>query len=94
MRNVLKRRAGGNLLHLLRNWNRLDWPVLARTMFDQTKADGGVFHLWGHSWELTALGLWKPLEEMLRFLHEHSDASQRLTNAGVCDVLAASEPAS
>jgi peptidoglycan/xylan/chitin deacetylase (PgdA/CDA1 family) len=28
----------------------------------------GVFHLWGHSWELDALGLWNELESFLAFL--------------------------
>jgi len=29
---------------------------------------GGCFHLWGHSWELDANNLWKPLESILKML--------------------------
>jgi len=30
--------------------------------------EGGVFHLWGHSWELDEYGLWNELESFLAFL--------------------------
>lgn len=91
MRNILKRRAGSNFVNLLRNRKQLDWPVLARSLYSQAASDNGVFHLWGHSWEIEDLDLWEPLEDVFRFLHEHSEASQRMTNAGVCDALAASD---
>ena len=31
-------------------------------------ATGGVFHLWGHSWEIEQFGLWKELETLLKML--------------------------
>ena len=29
-----------------------NWDVLARQLFQEARAGGGVFHLWGHSWEI------------------------------------------
>ena len=88
-RNIVKRRSVPNLLNLLRTRGQIDWTVLARTLLPQAIADNGVYHLWGHSWEIEEHDLWKPLEELFKFLQEHSEPSQRMTNAGVCDALAA-----
>lgn len=41
------------------------WESLARRSFDACLARGGVFHLWGHAWEIDALGLWEPLARVL-----------------------------
>jgi hypothetical protein len=30
--------------------------------------DGGMWHLYGHSWEIAALGLWSQLEELLDYV--------------------------
>ncbi len=44
------------------------WDALAIAMFEQTKARGGVFHLWGHSWEIDRNGDWERLEHVLSHL--------------------------
>jgi peptidoglycan/xylan/chitin deacetylase (PgdA/CDA1 family) len=46
-------------------WN---WDLLAMTIFDQVVATGGVFHLWGHSWEIDANGDWDRLERVLSYI--------------------------
>ncbi|MDZ4226160.1 MAG: polysaccharide deacetylase family protein, partial [Patescibacteria group bacterium] len=46
----------------------LDWEVLARELFDQTVERGGVFHLWGHSWETDMRGDWERLERVLQHI--------------------------
>jgi peptidoglycan/xylan/chitin deacetylase (PgdA/CDA1 family) len=38
---------------------------LCLRMLDHIAIRGGVFHLWGHSWEVDRLGLWHELEEVL-----------------------------
>ena len=43
-----------------------DLGALCRTMMNRVAQDGGVFHIWGHSWEVDRLGLWDDLEETLR----------------------------
>lgn len=45
-----------------------NWDDLAIALFDQTRALGGVYHLWGHSWEVRARGDWGRLERVLRHI--------------------------
>ncbi|MBA3915080.1 MAG: polysaccharide deacetylase family protein [Acidobacteriales bacterium] len=45
-----------------------DWIAIGKQLFERVLADGGIWHLWGHSWEIDALGLWGPLAEMLDYV--------------------------
>jgi peptidoglycan-N-acetylglucosamine deacetylase len=44
------------------------WDVLAMAMFDRVIQTGGVFHLWGHSWEIEKFHDWKRLENVLEYV--------------------------
>ena len=44
------------------------WVELGKTLFDQTLRDGGIWHLYGHSWEIEELGLWDDLKRMLDYV--------------------------
>jgi peptidoglycan-N-acetylglucosamine deacetylase len=46
-------------------WN---WDDLAILPFDRTLASGGVFHLWGHSWEINEHDSWRRLERVLAYM--------------------------
>jgi peptidoglycan-N-acetylglucosamine deacetylase len=46
-------------------------------------ARGGVFHLWGHSWEIEVHGLWGALERFLRVAARLVAREHRLANAAV-----------
>jgi len=53
----------------LLNWLRVcklgtDLEQLCVTMMKSAAADGGLFHIWGHSWEVEELGLWRQLEHV------------------------------
>ena len=39
-----------------------------RSLAEECLRSGGVFHLWGHSWELDEFGLWDVLESFLAYL--------------------------
>jgi peptidoglycan/xylan/chitin deacetylase (PgdA/CDA1 family) len=41
---------------------------------------GGLFHLWGHSWEFDAIDGWRVLDEFLRYASDLVPADRRLTN--------------
>ena len=45
-----------------------NWVQLGKSLFDSVLQYGGIWHLWGHSWELEKFGLWKDLEEMLDYV--------------------------
>jgi len=44
-----------------------NWVELAKRFFDHVFSEGGVWHLFGHSWEIEALGLWEDLAEVLNY---------------------------
>ena len=53
-------------------WN---WDVLAIELFNRAMESGGVFHFWGHSWEIAAHGDWERLEAVLRHIGGRADVS-------------------
>jgi len=68
-----------NLLHLLRTCNgralhwyilsaRLEcnWVELSIGLFRKALETGGVWHLWGHSWEIDSTKQWEALEEIFK----------------------------
>lgn len=47
------------------------WDFLAVYLFDKALREGGVFHLWGHSWEVDKHGDWSKLETVLKHISGH-----------------------
>lgn len=80
-RNWLRRGGGGDRLGLA-------WRLFASgtpeagvaSLLDAALARGGTFHLWGHGWEIDALGLWPALDRACAALAAAS--AQRLTVQG------------
>jgi peptidoglycan/xylan/chitin deacetylase (PgdA/CDA1 family) len=62
-----------------RFWN---WDTLAIDLFDRALSDGGVFHLWGHSWEIEAHRDWSRLERVLDHMAGRPDATY-ITNGAL-----------
>ncbi len=58
----------------------LSWPNFARSYFSAVRERGGVFHLWGHSWEIEKYQMWGQLEELLQFVSQKDEALY-LTNS-------------
>ncbi|HZL36042.1 MAG TPA: polysaccharide deacetylase family protein [Tepidisphaeraceae bacterium] len=85
VRNVLKRRALANLWLYVLHGHSTDWPALARSFLDFATHHGGVFHLWGHSWEIEANGQWERLDEVLGFMGEIKGQAPCLTNGELCE---------
>jgi hypothetical protein len=61
-----------------------DWPALARSLLQESLRYGGVFHLWGHSWELQATAQWHHLNDVLRFMSEFTSQVPSLANGQIC----------
>jgi glycosyltransferase involved in cell wall biosynthesis len=57
--------AGFSLKNVEKYW---DWEKLAMALFDRTCLTGGVFHLWGHSWEIEKYNGWQKLENVLSYI--------------------------
>lgn len=60
----------------------LNWDDLAILLFERTLSSGGVFHLWGHSWEINGHGDWRRLERVLDHVAGRADVKY-LTNGEV-----------
>ena len=42
-------------------------------MFDRVLRQGGIWHLYGHPWEIEKLGLWPQLSQMLEYVSNRSE---------------------
>ena len=73
--------ARGLTSWLIRHRGVSDWAGLALSMFRSVVEHGGVFHLWGHGWELEERRLWDELEGLVREISRHPNVSY-LTNTG------------
>ena len=79
LRNVLKRRGRNLWLYLTRGRNP-DWPTLAERLLRTAIARNGVFHLWGHSWEIEESRQWSQLEDVLKLMSEHRQQAPCVSN--------------
>ncbi|MDD3006538.1 MAG: polysaccharide deacetylase family protein [Candidatus Pacebacteria bacterium] len=55
------------------------WEILGMAMFDKIKEEGGVFHVWGHSWEIEECQFWERLEKLFAHISGYGDV-EYLTN--------------
>jgi peptidoglycan/xylan/chitin deacetylase (PgdA/CDA1 family) len=45
-----------------------NWLELGKKQFDRVLRNGGVWHLYGHSWEIEKLNLWAQVREMFAYV--------------------------
>lgn len=55
------------------------WVDIGKRLFDRALAHGGVWHLYGHSWEIEEANLWDEVREMLGYV-SHRDHVSYLNN--------------
>jgi peptidoglycan-N-acetylglucosamine deacetylase len=55
----------------IKAWRCLEWEVLGRAMFEYVLEEGGIFHIWGHSWEIDKNNDWDRLEGFFRYIGAH-----------------------
>jgi hypothetical protein len=53
----------------------LEWDALAKAMFDQVVKEGGVYHIWGHSWEIDQHHDWERLENVFRYISANPEVN-------------------
>jgi len=58
------------------------WVELGKSLFDVVLKEGGVWHLYGHSWEVEALDLWNDLHELLDYVGRR-DGVRYVRNSGL-----------
>jgi peptidoglycan-N-acetylglucosamine deacetylase len=84
VKNLVKGRNARGLLDYLTRFIRRDgWVSIGKALFDQVLKEDGVWHLYGHSWEIEELGLWDEVRQMLDYV-SNRDGVVYVSN---CDVL-------
>lgn len=56
------------------------WLNTAKATFDTAFKKEGVFHLWGHSWEIEKYGMWEDLEKLLQYI-SNKQSCKYVTNS-------------
>ncbi len=59
-----------------------EWETLGMLLFDKVKKEGGVFHIYGHSWEIEECCYWDRLEKLFKHISGYGDVSY-LTNGEI-----------
>jgi hypothetical protein len=84
-RNSLKRARPGNLFrHVL--YRKSDWVATAQVVLEHVLSSGGVFHFWGHSWELDQMGQWHNVERVFSMLAQCKGHAMFTDNTGLSDL--------
>jgi peptidoglycan/xylan/chitin deacetylase (PgdA/CDA1 family) len=76
LKNVARARRLESLQTCLLQMPRLgSWLELGKRLFDIVLENGGIWHLYGHSWEIERLGLWDDLCEILDYVGRREGVS-------------------
>lgn len=89
-RNLLRLSGLTGMLTSLPNVITFDnWLQLGRKLFDRVLHQGGIWHLYGHPWEIENLNLWAELDTMLEYISGRPEVNY-LTNGDVVRTVGAS----
>lgn len=80
LRNAAKRWRPGNVTTFLAHARGADVTLAAERLAAAAIARGGVFHLWGHSWEIEEGGLWPVLERIFATMRALRGSYRAATN--------------
>lgn len=82
-RNSVKRSAFRNFARLVLYARTANWVEISRRLLRLVAAQGGVFHLWGHSWEIEENQQWRQLEVILEEMSRSRGSEGCVSNSGV-----------
>jgi len=83
LRNILRRHSVSNLVTYLHSQGK-DWTTTAASLLTLISSHGGLFHLWGHAWEIDQFDLWRDLEQVLQTLEQYKSVATFVYNSEVC----------
>ena len=93
IKNLLRARNLSGLRDYLRHFAQVDnWVELGKRLFDVVLQEGGIWHLYGHSWEIEKLDLWEDLQTMLDYVCGRPEVTY-LSNGEVLELLREHSPA-
>jgi peptidoglycan/xylan/chitin deacetylase (PgdA/CDA1 family) len=72
LKNLANHRDGSGIVRYVQKyWMCQTWTSVGKRLFDEVRLAGGVWHLYGHSWEIEELGLWGQLGDLLDYVARH-----------------------
>lgn len=83
LKNIFRRGRVSNLLTYL-HAERRNWTTIASSLLTCLSSHGGVFHLWGHAWEIEQLNLWRDLELLFQTLEQYKGQATFVSNSDFC----------
>jgi peptidoglycan/xylan/chitin deacetylase (PgdA/CDA1 family) len=84
-KNCAKRLKTANIRHAIGVGANRDWASIAISMLERAAESGGVFHLWGHSWEVEETGQWQALERVFAAMEQRKRNGICVTNFELCE---------
>jgi peptidoglycan/xylan/chitin deacetylase (PgdA/CDA1 family) len=63
-----------------------DWVRANKILLEKVEKNGGIWHIFGHSWEIERYKLWKDLEKLFKYISNRKDV-RYLTNGEVIEDL-------
>ena len=74
LRNVVRAsKVEGLQVYLAQRKSLGNWVELGKRLFDSVLQNGGIWHLYGHSWEIEERGLWEDLGKILDYVCKRKD---------------------
>ena len=87
IRNLARAHNAPGLLRFMTTLRRFKgWVELGKQLFREVLEQGGIWHLYGHSWEIDELGIWGDLREMLDHVSNRKDVTY-VTNSQLLPLL-------
>jgi peptidoglycan-N-acetylglucosamine deacetylase len=83
LKNIFRRGHISNLITYLHT-EQHNWIAAAESLLSRISSRGGVFHLWGHAWELDQRNLWRDLEVLFQIMERYKEQGTLVTNADLC----------
>jgi len=68
IKNLMRARRIEGARRILSPGKLCNWVELGKELFDSVLERGGIWHLYGHSWELDTLDLWDDLKRILDYV--------------------------
>jgi peptidoglycan/xylan/chitin deacetylase (PgdA/CDA1 family) len=84
-RNSLKRLRPMNLIRHIR-YRKADWVATAESVLEHVLTCGGVFHFWGHSWEIHEMDQWQNVERVFAVLAQFKGRAKFTDNTRLSEV--------
>jgi len=78
--HVIRRKNWQGLVDFLQIGVNKSWVDIACSFFEKFLQRGGIYHLWGHSWEIEEHNLWDDLRQVFKIISHHKNVTY-LTNS-------------